>query len=148
MPVFALIDPKARSIDLEDFPSYDLALDKVGLKAGSVDFGTVAQWKDGRNLSIIVYEWSLMDSDPEAYFACNGRLYNGPAVMYMSDAEGETIDFSPALAEHFKADCSHFLWLSSVEAAEKAIMENKVIRPQTAINGVPTWQWNKPKESV
>ncbi len=84
-----------------------------------------------------------MDSAPPAYFSIRKRLYNGNAVLFIADAEGETIDFNLALAEHFISGCKDLKWLETIKDVEATIEEGEVLRPQTVINGTVFWEWNK-----
>lgn len=133
MTIFAIIEPRLRRIRTGDFVDYKAAVLDAGLKLGELDFGTVASWPDGRSLSIIVYEYGLLKdkSDPKGYFSFNGRLFNGNAVLFAS----------PALAQHFESDCTHFHWYANVDEVEAAIAAGEVARPQSAINGEVFWEW-------
>lgn len=148
MPNFAIITPKTRTIRNFEAKDYFAAVEAAGLTVGKLDFGSVAQWHDGSSLSILVYEFSLLDSTyPNQYFVLENQLYNGPAVLYKSDSEGETTDLPTGLAEHLSSEeCTHFRWLGTIENVEKAIADKIVRRPQSAVNGTVVWKWNKRAE--
>ena len=141
MTVFAIIEPKLHRIRTGDFTDYKAAVVDAGLKIDELDFGTVAQWRDGRTLSIIVYEYGLMKPDSEAYFGFNGQLYNGNAVLFQANAEGETISLDPNLTKHFETDCTHFKWYADSAAVEVGITNREVARPQSSVNGEVVWEW-------
>ena len=143
MTIFAIIEPRLRQIRTADFIDYKGAVIAAGLKLGELDFGTVASWPDGRTLSIIVYEYGLLKdkSDPKGYFGFDKRLFNGNAVLFEANEEGETIDLNPALARHFESDCTHFSWYANTLEVERAIDSGQVARPQSAINGEVFWEW-------
>lgn len=143
MTIFAIIEPKLRRIQTGDFPDYKAAVVDAGLSLGELDFDTIARWKDGRTLSIIVYEYGLIKgkSNPEGYFSFDGRLFNGNAVIFMADEEGETIDLNPNLAKHLESNCTHFKWFANSTEVEAAIIDGQVHRPQSAVNDEVFWEW-------
>jgi hypothetical protein len=141
MTIFAIVEPRLRCIRTGDFADHYAACIDAGLNLGELDFGTLATWPDGRSLSIIVYEYGLIKSDPEAYFGCEGHLYNGNAVIFQSDQEGNTVNISPNLADHFENACTHFLWFKDPFEVEAAITAGKIARPQSSINGETFWKW-------
>jgi hypothetical protein len=149
MTRYAIIEPQARKIRTGLFNDYRDAVRDAGLNPSELDFGTCARWPDGRTLSIIVYEFGLMNGDPSAYFGFNGSLYNGPAVLFMANSEGETIDISEALVAHFASEsCPHFLWFADLSEVEDAIRLRKIARPQSAVNGKVVWQWTGKAENI
>lgn len=149
MTNFAIIDPKTQTIRNFEAKDYFAAVEAAGLTVGKLDFGSVAVWNDSSSLSILVYEFSLLDSTyPDQYFVLENQLYNGPAVLFKSDSEGKTTDLPIGLAEHFASEeCTHFRWLGTIENVEKAITDKIVRRPQSAVNGTVVWEWNKGKEA-
>lgn len=136
---FAIIRPSTRTVTNEDHPDYKSAMQSAGLDG--VDFGTVANWHDGSSLSIIVYEWGLVKGNPAEYFALEGRLYNGNAVLFKADLEGETTDLPEGLAAHMQSECTHLSWFANPQEVEMAINDGRVTRPQSSINGQVTWEW-------
>ncbi len=145
---FAIIHPTTKTIELVDCVDYRAALVLAGLDQNGVDFGTVAQWKDGSTLSIIVYEFGLIEpvnQTPISPSTINSTT--APRFSSKADPEGETVDFPSNLTTHLNEGCEALLWLGTVEAVEAAITSNQIPRPQSSINGVPTWTWNKePKQ--
>lgn len=140
MPNFILIDPTTKSIHNYACNDWRDAARAVGLDPTAVDHGTVACDALG-GYGILVYEWGLKTPLVDSYFALNRQLFNGPAVIYAFDAEGETIDCPPSAAEHIRQ--THLMWLDSREKAEGAIVSGFIDRPQSSINDQVFWQWNK-----
>lgn len=138
---YAIIKPSERKIEVEDFDHYRDALKAAGLDGIGLDFGTVARWPDESTLNIMVYEFGLLEPKDPTYFIFNKQLFNGNAVVYKADAEGETVDFNPNLVKHLESECPDFLWLESAQEAESAIAAGRARRPQSSINGVVTWEW-------
>ena len=147
MPTFAIIRPRLKTIEIADCTDYKVAVERAGLKIGELDFGTVVPLRNGGAISIIVFEFGLMKDkgDPEGYFALNKSLYNGNAVLFTSDIEGETVDFYRPLA-NFDANgqphlASHIDWLGNAQEVEEQIALGALHRPQTVINGEVIWSW-------
>lgn len=148
MPRFAIINPKEKSVTALEAKDYQTAVGAAGLRLDELDFGTVASFKDGSSLSIIVYEYGLLEGDESDYFALNGRLYNGYAVLFTANEEGETTDLSANLIQHLNMGCPMLLWFNDISEAEEAIAKNKVIRPQSSINGMVFWSWNQTEKAI
>ena len=141
MTIFAIVEPKLRRIRTGDFTDYKAAVESTGLSTGELDFGTIARWRDGRTLSIIVYEYGLLKPDPKAFFSLNGQLFNGNAVLFMADEEGETISLNPSIAKQLEPDCALFKWYANPSEVEAAIVAGEIVRPQSAVNGKIFWEW-------
>lgn len=148
MPRFAIINPKEKSVTALEAKDYQTAVAAAGLRLGELDFGTVDYFKDGSSLSIIVYEYGLLEGDESNYFAFNQRLYNGNAVLFAADEEGETTDLSTNLIQHLNIGCPMLLWFNNIFEVEDAIAKNKVIRPQSSINGTVFWSWNQTEKAI
>src|SRR5215469_14030338 len=107
--------------------TFDLASDRSiitfarELAGGELDHGTIAIYPSGHRLCIWVYEYGLL-SGPKTtkqYFILNNQLYNGRAVLYTTDPNGETVSSSKALAEHLNSgDCPRIIWLEDADHAE------------------------------
>lgn len=139
---FLIIDPTTRTIRNFDAKDYKDALKEAELESGGIDFGTIAKQSDGSSYSIMVYEYGLMKPKTKSYFSILKQLYNGTAIVFRANDEGETIDVPLSLAAHWATgECPDFQWLSTADEAEKAIEDGKIIRPQSSINGEVLWQW-------
>ncbi len=147
MPRFAIVRPRAKKIDPLICTDYKSAVIVAGLEVGALDFGTVTRLHNGGSLSIIVYEYGLMRGDSGAYFSLCKNLYNGNAVLFQTDLEGETVDISQATIGHWNLGCPELNWLGTVPEVEKAIAAGLCFRPQNSINGQVIWSWNQSKES-
>lgn len=150
---YALIEPKSRTVMFDKFPDYKAALAAVGLGDLGIDFATIHRYLDNSTLSIVVYEFGLLDGGkqfPEQYWALGRQLFSGPAIIFAADAEGETCDL-PSILQHIRPRTnkphleSHITWIGTAEKAETLIQGGQVDRPQTTINGETVWQW-KPGE--
>ena len=99
---------------------------------GKVDHGVVAP-----GIGIVVDEFGLFTPpDKQSYFAINGRLYAGNAVLYGFDKKGESVDLSQVPA---------VLFMPSARAVERNIELGTVLRPEISVNGVVTWRWPDPR---
>ena len=130
------VDPenqKTEIIEVKDSgdSSYCEACQIAGLNPSELDFGTLDE-----NLSIIVFEWGLMNPKVKSWFSINHRLFNGPAIIFASNYEGATISIK-------ESQIPKILWLNSIEEVEAAIASGKVVRPQSSINGQVFWEWNR-----
>ena len=140
MNTFLLIDPTNHTLHRLETEDYKSAVLAVGLDPKELDHGIIARSKvTGNGLGIWVYEWGLMEPKTDHYFSFERQLYNGPAVVYSFDAEGNTTNISQGLLDHIKD--YHLTWLDSAQEAEALIQAGKVNRPQTAINGEVVWEW-------
>jgi len=146
--LYALIEPESRIVMFGKFPDYKAALAAVGLGDPlGVDFGTIGRFRDGSTLSIIVYEYGLLDGGkqfPDQYWALGRKLFSGPGVIFAADEEGETTDIPAFLqAEHEGKSHleSHITWIGSAATAEALIQAGEIDRPRTTINGETTWEW-------
>lgn len=141
MPNYVLVNTNARTIELKDFADYRDALKAIGLESGMVDFGSLGAFHD-LTIHIMVYEYGLIRPIQTTYFRVAKQLFNGNAIIFASNPEGETVNFPSNIAEHWKS-CPEFEWLNSSEEAEEAITSGRATRPQQTINGKIFWQWNK-----
>jgi hypothetical protein len=145
MPKFAIINTDAKTIELHNVPVYTDAMKLVNLKRGEVDFCSIGGYHD-TTFHIIVFEFGLMRPKQTTYFRLGTQLFNGNAVIFAADLEGKTVDFPSNIAEHWKV-CPAFEWFASASEVEAAITTNRVLRPQSAVNGQVFWSWNK-KETL
>lgn len=113
------------------------ALPKVGLQSGQIDFGSLVP-----GLTIVVYEFGLTDEcqPGQCFFTLNGGLYAGNALLYQTDANGDTVDFDTDRWRKLLGATSLW-WLGSAGAAERAIQAGVVTRPVITINGETVWEW-------
>lgn len=140
MPTFCLINPDLQTIELKSFVDYKDALEAAGLKNGSIDFETVGAYH-ANTLQIIVFDLGLMNPIQNTYFRLGRQLFNGNAVLFAANMEGDTVDFPEIVASHWHV-CPEFEWLASIEACEEAIKSGRLDRPQSSINGQVFWSWN------
>lgn len=156
---FILIDPHSRR--LRHVNARDLRAAQAGVKLVDVDHGTIAP-----GISIVTDEYALCRGDkktPQKYFALNGQLYGGPAVLYGFDNAGETMDvpLKPIQVigeDHLVIDPGHLhrvigyrqtgqianfviTWLASEREVELAIMAGVVERPTVRVNGLVIAAW-------
>lgn len=144
MTKFACINPDKREIFIFEASNYKEALERVGLEQGKIDFGNVGHTHSG-SFSIMVYEFGLINPKQKTYFRLGKQLFNGSAVIFKANLEGETVDFPEQIVDHWKSGCPEFEFFKDISSVEKAISSNRVIRPQTRINNEIVWEWNRPK---
>jgi hypothetical protein len=134
---FLKVDPAAESIAVVDAPDVRDAAPE--LFARGVDFGAIyirGYGTDrGDGISIVVYEYGLLEEFDGPYFALGRSLYAGEAVLYRFDGHGVTVDIGDYRPKP--------LWLKTREDVELAIAAGMVDRPVTAVNGAVVWQWNR-----
>jgi hypothetical protein len=122
-----LIEPGERRYSYIQAPEVQEAKLMAGLKG--VDFGTLT-----RDLSIVVDEFGLYrDPANGAYFALNGHLYSGNAIIFGVGLAGETVPCRDLPWEP--------LFFGSETQIEAAIATGLVQRPIAAVNGVTVWSW-------
>jgi hypothetical protein len=131
---FGIIDAENRIAVIEDHADFRAALAAVGLRSGAIDFGGVSRHPI---IQIVVYEYGLfVPRDQQHYFALNGRLYAGNAVLEQADDEGRAVDLEKMPAVRF---------LPTGDDAENAIQKGLVPRPKMSRDGVVYWQWPQPR---
>jgi hypothetical protein len=142
MTQVAILSYKNRKITAFDskVPGLDDALAVANLERGKVDFGTVRGIH--ADFGIIVYEYGLMEGQPDAYFRISRQLFNGNAVLYLSGENGETIDLPILVINHLNS-CTEVEFFDSIEAVEAAISAGRVRRPSSTVNGQVFWEWNR-----
>ena len=132
---FILVEPRQqrmRPIDVEDIE----AAKRLAQLPKDVDFGTVF-----KGVSIIVYGQGLYEPpDDGRYFALNGQLYSGNAILFAYSHRGETIDLIYATGER---ELKPIFFRDGAEI-EAAIAAGKVERPTAGVNGVVMWEWPGP----
>ena len=127
---YVLINPILRATLGRSYASLQDAEVAAGLDPGKVDHGMIS-----RSIGYVVYEYGLFVPPAEQhYFAIGKTLVAGPAVLYGVNAWGEGVD----LWQSTIPDVRWFLGANDVEAAIEA---GDIIRPQTSVNGLVTWQW-------
>jgi hypothetical protein len=146
---FLIVDPAKQEVRVVNAPdAHDAHPD---LYKRGVDFGTVFS-----GLGLYVYEYGLVDLQPP-YFALNGGLYSGDAVLFAYDHTGETVSMpevkiEPAKGATVVTGLEHPLvinWLPTPADAEIAIDSRVCARPEVAVsprNGERTvlWRWPSP----
>jgi len=141
--IHALINPMKKTVEFEYFPNHQPACDKLGLPSGELDHGIVGQTHD-YNVCIFVYEYGLVrPQHPNGWWSLNGQLFNGPAVLYAANNEGETIDIPQVLRNGSPSHLEqHIIWIGDKEHVERLIQMGEINRPQTFINGESVWSWS------
>ena len=136
---FIIIDVRAKTETVMHLQTFEGALKEAGLTLGKIDHGTVK-----RGLAIAVDEFGLfVPPGEQRYFAIDGRLYAGNAVLYGYNNEGHTCSID---LNH----CRQLLckWYDFVEEIEAAIATGKVIRPQIGSSNEVLWQWPGPRPDM
>jgi len=122
-----------RQIRLVDLDSFESALEAAGLKPGEIDFGTLARRVDGSGTSIVVYQFGLFAPPEEGrYFSIGKQLFEGNAVLFAFNGEGETVDLDQP---------PPVMFYPSAKEVEHAIKRKKIARPETRVNDTVTWRW-------
>jgi hypothetical protein len=130
---YIVIDPEKKTTRAIDASSFDVALDVAGLGDVCRDHGSIT-----RSIAIVVYEYGLFEPpENQHYFALDGRLFAGRALLYAVDTAGETIDLTI---------CPEPTFFKSAADVEAAIYAGKVERPIKAINDKVIWKWPDPQE--
>jgi len=129
---YAIINPKKQTLRAIDASSFDVALDVAELAEVGRDHGLVT-----RRVAIVVYEYSLYVPPAEQhYFALEGKLYGGNALLYGVGDAGETIDLTA---------CPEPTFFKSAADVEAAIYLGKVERPVVARDEKVVWKWPDPQ---
>ena len=131
---FGIVCPSIRSVSIANCQDVKSAQRVAGLHRG-VDHGVIMREPFG--IGIVVYEFGLFEQE-QAYFAINGLLYAGNAVLYGFDDSGETVDL-PALPQVF--------FMPNAKAVERSIDLGLVRRPIISVNDVVTWRWPEPRNT-
>jgi hypothetical protein len=131
MPKYLFIFPSHQQIEIETFPSIQEAKQHANLD--QVDFGTLSQ-----NLSIVVYEYGLMRGKPNEYFALGQSLFNGNAIIFQTDEEGENADINQNSIDIIQRNLKFYC---DPQSAEIDILLGNIIRPESSINGQVFWSW-------
>lgn len=129
MTSFALIDPVHATVRREDHPSLNAALASIGLAANGVDHGSIRP-----GLSIALHRWALV-GDPLTYYAIEGRLYNGPAVLYAGRPDA-VLDLPVPIR-------LRLTWFRGIADVEAGIVAGIVERPtRRTSDGTVSWAWD------
>lgn len=127
---FGLVNATESTVQTSEFEDLQAAAKALGLRMGAVDFGGLTP-----NLNLIVYEFGLfVDPDAQRFFAVGMQLYAGNAVIFQTNDAGDTVDLSEPLPL--------IRFFPTAKDVEQAISAGQIRRPQTAVNGQVTWQWN------
>jgi len=132
---FGVINTVAKSATLQEHKTLWDAGEIVGLRTGNVDFGSITP-----TMQIVVYEYGLFTpKEEQCYFAINGRLYGGNAIIFGCNELGETVDLNyvPSIT-----------WFKNAHAVELAIQRGEVNRPEIKVNGKSIWQWPKKADAI
>ena len=125
---FAIIKPKDRTITVVKFETIQEAERAAGLDPGAVDHGVLTP-----GIGYVFDEFGLRKPPSEQhYFAVEGRLIAGPAVLYGIDKAGVTTDLTYMRPTR---------WFDDAAEIEAAIAAGTVRRPQMAVNGLIIWEW-------
>lgn len=123
-----VIDAATASLRREVHASVDAALLSVGLRVPDSNRGPL---RPGLNVALAV--WALV-GDPSTYYAIDGQLFNGPAVLFAADADGREVSVPTPI--NIKVT-----WFGDVDDVERAIAAGEVSRPRRSVSGVVTWSW-------
>jgi hypothetical protein len=130
---FVTIIPERQAI--EEIACGDIidAYEVVGLEPSQIDIGIVRRLGDGFAVNIVVAGQGLLKPPEEGrYFSIDRQLYEGRAVIFLSDIEGETVScrIKPPVT----------FYRSHVEV-EAAIQRKEIDRPYLAVGKEVCWQW-------
>lgn len=102
-----------------------------------VDFGVLEV-----GMTIMVYEYGLLQGHVASYFSIGTRLYAGNAIVFATDEEGATI----GVAGHVINALNQLLkWYDSIAEVEAAIEGREIERPHASVSGEVIWQWPSTK---
>jgi hypothetical protein len=140
---FLVINPWRCSIkDVDGEENLEAAYAEAGLKRGQVDFATLHRNPaNGTTINIIVYEYGLFKPPAEGrYFSLGNQLYEGGAVLFAADEEGNTISYP-------KESKPPVTFYGSANDVEAAIARGEIQRPRSSVNGAIVWEWpgNNPR---
>jgi hypothetical protein len=129
---YGRIMPETKTFDIIEADDFQEAKRMCGLDPNQVDHGLV--WRDENGgVSIVVYEYGLLEPERTDYFVLNRHLYVGPALLYQHDRGGETVDYDgPTVGVR---------WLHSAAEVEQAIKDDLVNRPESRVNDLLVWSW-------
>ena len=135
---YYVIDPSRAIVDRAEADDLQACYGLVGLKAESVDHGTVAKFSDRSSINIVVYEYGLFTQPPDRikYFSIGRMLFAGGAVLYAADEAGETIDLDVPPPILFFRDAAE---------VELAINAGDIERPVRAYGEDVVWRWPEPR---
>jgi hypothetical protein len=131
---YVLIDAAEAVTRLVKCQGLDEAKILADLDPDHVDHGVILQ-----GVGIVVAEFGLFEpKEEQSYFALEGRLYAGNAVLYGYD-----------VSTGVDKDMTHMppaIFFKDYEAVETAIDAGLVQRPEMAINGEVIWRWPEPRK--
>lgn len=150
---FITIEADKQKLDLLDVPQtnpYE-ATSLIGLPSMRTDTGHL-QFEDRtrvlRPFCIIVYEYGLVEKHHRFFFALGRNLYQGNALLYRYDDEGET---KTCTEEDLELIRPHLRWLIGRDWVEAAILNGQVSRPEQSVTTLNkdgsvaqktvTWRW-------
>ena len=132
--------------ELVEVDSPRTAFAHLGLKSGQLDFGTVGRDPEtGQSLNVVLYEFGLLDDAATEFWTLidlrgrPGPLYAGNGLLFAADHEGETISIPDQMVPVLQSSLAFF---HSREAAEAAIVDGRIRRPESSINGLVIWSWH------
>jgi hypothetical protein len=129
---FAIINPIKKETVVVDCVSESDAYKIAGLSSARVDHGVIVP-----GIGIVIYEFGLFTPPSEqSYFAINGHLYAGVAVLYAFNKEGRTVSLQAV---------PPVVFMPNAEAVERSIQLGLVQRPQITVNGETIWEWPQPR---
>src|SRR5262245_42624676 len=133
---FGLIHPATETLRVVQSLTIDGALTQAGLTPGTIDHGVVVM-QHGMIVSIVGYEWSLMESEP--WFAIGPALYAGNAILYQESVESGKLQ-NLAL-NTFSVIRRNLRFFKTRSLVETAIARGEIERPYTAVNGEKLWEF-------
>jgi len=151
MITFILINAQQRTVERQDFESFEQALPAVGLQPGQIDFGALTP-----TLHLAVYEFGLFQpKKATSYFHIGRRLYAGNAVMFETDEDGVTVSSTSRILDPTKGGAiialedgrATRLRFLTGDQAETAMQMGEIDRPQMSVNNVLLWQWPEPRKT-
>jgi len=129
MTRYASIEPDAHLLRIVDKSIFDAVVD-----AGLNDDGTDHSMVD-KHTGIVFNQYDMyVPPEQQDYFAINGRLYAGNALIYGVDDRGNTVDI-------VETDRLTPIFLHGREEVERAIQDGLIARPQLRVNGELIWKW-------
>lgn len=112
----AVIDPAQQQVVYKTVPDEDIS------RAAGIDQTSHAVVQHGSNANYGLFTSTGMQSTTPEFFALNGHLYHGPAVLYAFDQEGRTIDIT-------RRAHPRPLWIGDALSVQSAISEGVISWP-------------------
>jgi hypothetical protein len=134
---FVIIDPAVRLYQRVNVGDIEDAYAMVGLKPGTLDHSVLMPLCDGGGIGLVAYDFAFFVPPLEqSYFALNGKLLAGPAVLYQYDEPGHTVDLGDTVIVT--------RWFNSAAQVDYLIKAGVLERPELRVNGELIWSWPEP----